>query len=69
MLSLAPNSRSNTTRGLFSDINGSVGVSHDSVLLYAQLYPVSHDPTRLLSSTVSCSDDSCVSRSKAFAAI
>ena len=69
VLSLAPNRRSNTTRGSFSDISGSVGVSHDSVLLYAQLYPVSHDPTRLFVSTVSCSDESCVSRSKAFAAI
>ena len=37
VLSLDPNSRSNTTRGSFSDISGSVGVSHDSVLLYAQL--------------------------------
>ncbi len=33
VLSLDPNSRSNTTRGLFSAINGSVGVRHDSVLL------------------------------------
>ena len=33
VLSLAPNRRSNTTRGLFSAISGSVGVSHDSVLL------------------------------------
>ena len=69
VLSLDPNSRSNTTRGLFSAISGSVGVSHDSVLLYAQLYPTSQAPTRLLSSTVSCSDDSWVSCSWAFAAI
>jgi hypothetical protein len=39
VLSVAPKSRSNTTRGLFSDIRGSVGVNHESVLLYAQLYP------------------------------
>jgi len=32
-----PNSRSKTTRGLFSAIRGRVGVSHDRVLLYAQL--------------------------------
>ena len=37
VLSLVPNSRSNTTRGLFSAISGNVGVRHDSVLLYAQL--------------------------------
>ena len=61
VLSLAPNSRSNTTRGLFSVISGSVGVSHEIVLLYAQLYPTSQDPTRLLSSICSCSDESCVS--------
>ena len=69
MLSVAPNSRSNTARGLFSVIKGSVGVSHESVLLYAQLYPTSQDPTRLLSSICSWSDESCVSRSKALAAI
>jgi hypothetical protein len=33
VLSLEPNSRSNTTRGLFSAISGRVGVRHDSVLL------------------------------------
>ena len=37
VLSLDPNSRSNTTRGSFSDISGRVGVSHERVLLYAQL--------------------------------
>src|SRR6476620_8595508 len=69
VLSVAPNRRSNTTRGLFSVIKGSVGVSHEIVLLYAQLYPTSQDPTRLLSSICSWRDESCVSRSNALAAI
>jgi hypothetical protein len=60
VLSLDPNSRSNTTRGLFSAISGSVGVSHDSVRC-TRSYPTSQAPTRLLSSTVSCSDDNWVS--------
>ena len=33
MLSLEPNIRSKSTRGLFSAISGSVGVSQESVLL------------------------------------
>ena len=37
VLSLAPNSRSNTARGLFSIGIGVVGVRHDIVFPYAQL--------------------------------
>src|SRR5437870_1945303 len=70
VLSLAPKSCSKTTRGLFSDIRGNVGVSHESVLLYAQLKDGSpQSPDALGSSTASCSDENWVLRSNSFAMI
>src|SRR5438132_310216 len=44
VLSLDPKSRSNTARGLFSIGSGVVGVRHEHVLLYAQLYPILQTP-------------------------
>ena len=38
VLSLIPNSRSNTARGLVSIGRGEVGVRHEMVLVYVQLY-------------------------------
>ena len=49
----SPNSRSNTTLGLFSTGSGVVGDCHDTVFMYAQLYPASHWPP----STRSISDE------------
>ena len=44
MLSLDPNMRSNSTRGLFSAISGSVGVSHETVR--KRLRAATHDHIR-----------------------
>jgi hypothetical protein len=56
-----PNNRSKTTRGLFSVGSGVVGVLHDSVFKYTQLYALSHMPASTLKSIDSSSDGSTVS--------
>src|SRR5262245_371680 len=56
-----PTSRSNTTRVLFSVGSGVVGVLHDSVFRYTQLYALSHMPASTLRSIESSSDGSTVS--------
>ena len=60
VLPLSPNSRSKTTRGLFSIGSGVVGVRHEIVLVYAQLKPASHEPAKSRPSSASSSDESCV---------
>jgi hypothetical protein len=51
-----PNNRSKTTRGLFSVGSGVVGVLHDKVFKYTQLYALSHMPASTLRSIESSSD-------------
>src|SRR3954467_2136556 len=56
-------------RGLNSIGNGFVAERHDTVFVYAQLYPESQPPARLGLSVPSSSDASCVLSRKCCAAI
>ena len=72
VLSMAPNSRSKTTRGFASTGSGVVGLAHARRFWYAQLKPTSHVPTPLtvsVPSRPSSRDGSGVSWPIAFAAI
>ena len=60
VVSLSPNRRSNTARGLFSIGSGVVAARQHSVLTYAQLYPTSHAPAMPAVSSPSSSEASCV---------
>ena len=69
VLSVSPNSRSNTARGWFSIGSGLVGLRHDSVLAYAQLQPASQAPISSLGSMASSRELSTVSLPSTPAAI
>ena len=70
VVSLSPNSRSNTARGLCSIGNGVDELLQEIVYEKAQLKPpLSHDPAKLAPSSPSSSDASGVCRPSSLAAI